>query len=99
MSFQPPPVDILRATELRFWSIKIRRNPIMKQKKLKTLPSLILLVCALVSALPTAGLAQRPSPSRASAARAGGASQAKLVVVIMIDQFRYDFVERFWDVF
>ncbi len=71
----------------------------MNQKKLRPLPPLILLVSLLVTSLPASGLAQRQAQSRANAGRAAAASPAKLVVVIMIDQFRYDFIERFWDLF
>jgi predicted AlkP superfamily pyrophosphatase or phosphodiesterase len=71
----------------------------MNQKKLRSLPSLILLVSLLVTSLPASGFAQRQAQSRANLGRAANASPAKLVVVIMIDQFRYDFIERFWDLF
>ena len=67
----------------------------MNKNKFRSLPCLIVLVCLSLSSFPTALLAQRQAPPRANASR----SRQKLVLVIMIDQFRYDFIERFWDLF
>ncbi len=64
----------------------------MNKNRLRSLSSFGMLVCLLLSSFPAAGLAQRQAQPRAR-------SRAKLVVVIMIDQFRYDFIERFWDLF
>ncbi|HKP85039.1 MAG TPA: alkaline phosphatase family protein [Blastocatellia bacterium] len=71
----------------------------MNQKKLRSLAPLTLFVCLLLGSLPSAGLAQRQAQTRLNPARAASASTAKLVLVIMIDQFRYDFIERFWDLY
>ncbi|HKS41674.1 MAG TPA: alkaline phosphatase family protein [Blastocatellia bacterium] len=64
----------------------------MNKNRLRSLASFLALVCLLLSSFPAAGLAQRQTQSRAR-------SRAKLAVVIMIDQFRYDFIERFWDLY
>lgn len=56
-------------------------------------------ICMMLALLPAAGLAQRQPQQRANAARPTTASSAKLVLIIMIDQFRYDFIERFWDLY
>jgi predicted AlkP superfamily pyrophosphatase or phosphodiesterase len=54
-----------------------------------------LLVAAL---LPLPSPAQRQSTARGSAQRAT-TNKAKLVLVIVVDQFRYDYLERFGDLF
>lgn len=65
----------------------------MNKNRFRSLSSLIVFGCLLLNSFPTA--AQRQVRSRQNAAR----SRPRLVVVIMIDQFRYDFIERFWDLY
>lgn len=67
----------------------------MNKNRLRSLSSLLVLVCLLLTSFPASGFGQRQAQSRTNAVR----SRPKLVVVIMIDQFRYDFIERFWDLF
>src|ERR1051325_5184415 len=69
----------------------------MSNKKLNATSAILIVVCLLLASSPTGVLAQRSS-SRANRASAA-ATRPKLVIVIMIDQFRYDYVERFWDLF
>src|ERR1051325_6034331 len=69
----------------------------MSNKKLNATSAILIVVCLLLASSPTGVLAQRSS-SRANRASAA-APRPKLVIVIMIDQFRYDYVERFWDLF
>ena len=67
----------------------------MLNRRLRTLAASSLALCWLVTTLAPLAAAQRPSrPSAASTA-----ARPKLVVVIMVDQFRYDFLERFADLF
>lgn len=51
-----------------------------------------------VTLLPLPSAAQRQNNARVSAQRAT-ANKAKLVLVIVVDQFRYDYLERFGDLF
>jgi predicted AlkP superfamily pyrophosphatase or phosphodiesterase len=66
------------------------------------LPATVLLLCLIFTSISAAGLVQRPRPAspRSSESRASGVSPApRLVVVIVVDQFRYDYLERFGDLF
>lgn len=65
-------------------------------KKQQTFFFVILLLVATLLPLPSA--AQRQNNARGSAQRAT-ANKAKLVLVIVVDQFRYDYLERFADLF
>src|ERR1044072_5359963 len=85
-------VDTGCAGELRFLSTQTGWKSIMTKNRLRSLSSFVALVCLLLSSFPVIGLAQRQAQTRTR-------SRAKLAVVIMIDQFRYDFIERFWDLY
>src|SRR5436305_1696880 len=67
----------------------------MIQRKLNTLAASFLVVCLFITTMTPAAAAQRqprnPSP--------GASARPKLVVILMVDQFRYDFLERFADLF
>ncbi|HYV03268.1 MAG TPA: alkaline phosphatase family protein [Blastocatellia bacterium] len=74
----------------------------MTHPRPRSLQAAIILLCLIFVSVPLAGLAssQRPAPARLGASRApGSSSKPKLVVVIVIDQFRYDYLERFGDLF
>src|SRR6185369_13836599 len=66
----------------------------MIKRKLTPLASLSLVVCLFLTSLAPVAAAQRqPRPA------ASGLPRPKLVVILMVDQFRYDFLERFYDLF
>jgi predicted AlkP superfamily pyrophosphatase or phosphodiesterase len=66
----------------------------MINRKLVTLATSSLVVCLLLAPLAPVAAAQRqPRPA------AGALPRPKLVVILMVDQFRYDFLERFYDLF
>lgn len=70
--------------------------------RLRSLQASIIVLCLMLVSVPSAGLAQRQraGSSRPVESRAATASLApKLVVVIVVDQFRYDYLERFNDLF
>lgn len=67
----------------------------MIKRRLRSLIAPSIAVCWIALALAPLSVAQRQP--RATAASYG--ARPKLVVVIMVDQFRYDFLERFEDLF
>src|SRR5215218_815998 len=70
-----------------------------RQRKLNSAFTLFTVVFLFFTSLPTTQ-AQRQRPTRANGARATNIPvRPKLVLAIVIDQFRYDFLERFADVF
>jgi len=68
-----------------------------KNKKKRLTPIIVVLLLAL-AALPLSSDAQRQTSPRGSGAR-GAMPKPKLVLVIVVDQFRYDYLERFGDLF
>ena len=68
-----------------------------KNKNKRLTPIIVVLLLAL-TLLPQASDAQRQASPRAKAAR-GTTVRPKLVLVIVVDQFRYDYLERFGDLF
>jgi predicted AlkP superfamily pyrophosphatase or phosphodiesterase len=58
---------------------------------------IVVLLC-LLALLPVSGDAQRQASPRSSAQRTA-TNKPKLVLVIVVDQFRYDYLERFGDLF
>lgn len=68
------------------------------KNKNKKLPSIIVLLLLAFTALPLSGDAQRQTSTRGSSARES-IPRPKLVLVIVVDQFRYDYLERFNDLF
>src|SRR6185295_4134290 len=64
----------------------------------RRLTSVIVVLLAALTALPLSSDAQRQTSSRGSAVR-GATPKAKLVLLIVVDQFRYDYLERFADLF
>lgn len=70
----------------------------MTYKKNKTIARFIVVLLLAVMLLPRSGDAQRQTPTRPSASRATVA-KPRLVLMIVVDQFRYDFLERFGDLF
>jgi predicted AlkP superfamily pyrophosphatase or phosphodiesterase len=74
----------------------------MTHRRAPSFQAAIILLCLLFGSVTSSGLAQRPLPAsaRQSQTRAArGSGQPKLVVVITVDQFRYDYLERFGDLF
>jgi predicted AlkP superfamily pyrophosphatase or phosphodiesterase len=65
--------------------------------KNKTLNQVILVVLLALTLLSHSSDAQRQAPTRTNAARA--TTKPKLVLLIVVDQFRYDYLERFGDLF
>ena len=61
------------------------------------LARIIVLVLLMLSLLPQASDAQRQTSPRPAARTSSG--KPKLVLAIIVDQFRYDYIERFWDLF
>jgi predicted AlkP superfamily pyrophosphatase or phosphodiesterase len=72
-------------------------EPAMIRRRLNTLAALSLVVWLLGATLAPVAAAQR-SPRRAAAVPVAS-TKPKLVVIMMVDQFRYDFLERFSDLF
>ena len=70
----------------------------MTNNRNKALTRIIVVLLFAFTLLPQSSDAQRPGPPRASAAR-GATTRAKLVLLIVVDQFRYDYLERFGDLF
>jgi len=64
----------------------------------RSLQASIIVLCLLVS-VPAAGLAQRHRTGSSRQTAASASRAPKLVVVIVVDQFRYDYLERFGDLF
>jgi predicted AlkP superfamily pyrophosphatase or phosphodiesterase len=71
----------------------------MTNKRNRSLTQIIVVLLFVLTLSPLSGDAQRQSPSHASATRAVASSKPKLVLVIVVDQFRYDYLERFGDLF
>ena len=59
---------------------------------------IVVLLFVLTTLLPQSGDAQRRTPAAAPSARAT-TTKPKLVLLIVVDQFRYDYLERFGDLF
>jgi len=70
----------------------------MTNNKNKALTRIIVVLLFALTLLPQASDAQRPASPRASGAP-GTTARPKLVLVIVVDQFRYDYLERFGDLF
>src|SRR4026209_1517215 len=70
----------------------------MTINKRKPLTRIIVVLLLALSLLPQASDAQRQAPARAGVAR-GAITKPKLVLLIVVDQFRYDYLERFADLF
>ncbi|PYT02690.1 MAG: alkaline phosphatase family protein [Acidobacteria bacterium] len=68
-----------------------------KSKNKRLTPIIAVLLLAL-AALPLSSDAQRQTSPRSNGAR-GAMPKPKLVLVIVVDQFRYDYLERFGDLF
>ena len=68
-----------------------------KNKNRRLTPIIVVLLLA-VAALPLSSDAQRQTALRGSGVR-GVMAKPKLVLVIVVDQFRYDYLERFGDLF
>ncbi len=66
----------------------------MNQKKYGKTRAIILLTCLFASLSPATGTAQRQQTSPRRGANRNNASP-RLVLAIIVDQFRYDFLERF----
>src|SRR5712692_5527373 len=94
-----PQVDTNNERELRCVSVSIWRSSMttaINQKKSSR--RLIVVLLCLFALLPVSGDAQRQASPRASAQRTA-TNKPKLVLVIVVDQFRYDYLERFGDLF
>ncbi len=70
----------------------------LPNNKNKGLTRIIVVLLLALTLLPQASDAQRQASPRANAAR-GTTVRPKLVLVIVVDQFRYDYLERFGDLF
>jgi len=70
----------------------------MTINKNKALARIIVVLLVALTLLPQSSDARRQASRRASAAR-GTIAKPKLVLVIVVDQFRYDYLERFGDLF
>jgi predicted AlkP superfamily pyrophosphatase or phosphodiesterase len=88
--------EVCRITRL-ILQIKLRMTMMIDKKELGSCRAVLLLIILLSGTLPAA-IAQRQQPARANGARASH-SRPRLVVAIIIDQFRYDYLERFADLF
>ena len=71
----------------------------MTNKRNRALTQIIVVLLFILTLAPLSGDAQRQSPAHATATRAFASSKPKLVLVIVVDQFRYDYLERFGDLF
>jgi predicted AlkP superfamily pyrophosphatase or phosphodiesterase len=73
----------------------------MKRQTHSLIFTIIITISLALASIPQQGQAQAQSTPRKNAARStrSGAAQTKLVFVIVVDQFRYDFLERFQDLF
>ena len=73
----------------------------MKRKNQSPLFSLVIAISLLFATVPQTALAQNQSSPRDAGSRSakGRATGPKLVFMIVVDQFRYDFLERFEDLF
>src|SRR5882672_570114 len=69
-----------------------------KSNNKRLTPIIGVLLLALAAALPLSSDAQRQTSPRGNGAR-GAISKPKLILVIVVDQFRYDYLERFGDLF
>jgi predicted AlkP superfamily pyrophosphatase or phosphodiesterase len=74
---------------------------LMKKKTDSALVTITITICMLLALIPQPGQARAQTPSRNSGGRLARttAARPKLVLMIVIDQFRYDFLERFEDLF
>ena len=69
----------------------------MTKNKRNALARIIVLVLLMLPLLPQSSDAQRQTSTRPAARASSG--KPKLVLAIIVDQFRYDYIERFWDLF
>jgi predicted AlkP superfamily pyrophosphatase or phosphodiesterase len=70
----------------------------MNNYKKRTFVRILVLLLAALSFLPQSSDAQRQTSNRTAATRAAS-GKPRLVLAIIVDQFRYDYIERFWDLF
>src|SRR5262245_63037097 len=70
----------------------------MTKNQRNALVRIIVLVLLMPSLLPQASEAQRQNSNRAGTSRTTSA-KPRLVLAIIVDQFRYDYIERFYDLF
>ena len=69
----------------------------MTKNQRNALARIIVLAVLTLSLLPQSSDAQRQTSTRPAARASSG--KPKLVLAIVVDQFRYDYIERFWDLF
>ena len=67
--------------------------------RLRSLQSAIILLSLLLASASSAGFAQGQRGAGARQRSRESVASPKLVVVIVVDQFRYDFLDRFADLF
>src|SRR2546427_969809 len=84
-------VDISQSPELRFQSTNLIGSIGMATTRLN---NTILSTVLLLTSLSVSALAPRPSLGQAARSRDTAQPATKLVIVIVVDQFRYDFLER-----
>ncbi|HKA21799.1 MAG TPA: alkaline phosphatase family protein [Blastocatellia bacterium] len=70
----------------------------MTKNQRNALVRIIVLVLLMLSLLPQPSDAQRQTSNRAGTSRTTSA-KPRLVLAIIVDQFRYDYIERFYDLF
>ena len=70
----------------------------MYKRTCRSVSVLLMLVCLLPTST-LAGPQQRQSAARNQRTAQAASPQPKLVVVIVVDQFRYDFLDRFYDLY
>lgn len=72
---------------------------VMSKTRYRSISVFMLLACLLLPAAKITGQTQRQTAARNQAVAPANGAQPRLVVVLVIDQFRYDFLERFSDLF
>src|SRR5258705_6943327 len=65
----------------------------------RSLRASIIVLCLVLVSIPAGGLAQRQRAATSRQTAASASLTPKLIVVIIVDQFRYDYLERFGDLF
>jgi len=91
-------VDINCERELRCLSSTQTIQVMMNNKKNRLLTRIIVVLLGALTLLQQSSEAQRQVGARASAAPSAS-GKPKLVLLIIVDQFRYDYLERFGDLF
>jgi predicted AlkP superfamily pyrophosphatase or phosphodiesterase len=71
----------------------------LKENKTKPLLALALLIFVSLATLPIQAQRVDPLPQRSPVVNPAASPQRRLVVAIIVDQFRYDYLERFGDLF